>query len=387
MGGQRGATGGDGAPHSCYVPSVTSRERIDAAFRHEPVDRTPVFEYVLLSPVADALLGRQILEYLGEPGPWIQGARAEGLEEAVRRYARDRVELAALLGHDMLYVAPNPLPDAPSRHDPLAEIGESFTLDAGGDPVERLRARNERVARGLEKPLPRDSYRVYGALREEMRARDLDLPILAPAYYHGIWTDADLMQVMLLDPEVAAEHFRLATRRALAVIDDYAREGIEMIGIGGDFAGNQLLVSPDAYRRFIVPEVRACAEAVRARGARSVNASDGNLWPVIDDFLLGCGVDAYLEIDQAAGMDLAALVARFGATVTFLGNMDCGRTLSFADGPEIRRATHAILAAGVAGAHVFTASNAITASVPTTAYLAMVDAYREYFHLPRRPNP
>ena len=70
-------------------------------------------------------------------------------------------------------------------------------------------------------------------------------------YFHGIWNDIDLMQVLLLDPEVAHTHFSLATRRALSIIDDYHTLGIEMIGIGGDFAGNTLLISPQLYKTFI----------------------------------------------------------------------------------------------------------------------------------------
>ena len=197
--------------------------------------------------------------------------------------------------------------------------------------------------------LPQDSLLVYDLLKNEMAKRGLDLPILAPAYFHGIWTDSDLMQVMLIEPEAAREHFRLATGGALAVIADYARLGIEMIGIGGDFAGTRLLISPESYRSFIVPEVRACADAVRAAGAWSVNASDGDLWPVMDDFLLGCGVDAYLEIDMGAGMDLAKLRQRYGARITFLGNMDCGRILSFSSPEEIARVTRKILEAGGTG--------------------------------------
>ena len=231
--------------------------------------------------------------------------------------------------------------------------------------------------------LPEDSLRVFDALRAEMTKRDLDLPILAPAYFHGIWTDCDLMQAMLIEPEVAREHFHLATRRALALIAEYRRRGIEMIGIGGDFAGTRLLISPESYRSFVVPEVRRCAEAVRSAGAWSVNASDGDLWPVADDFLLGCGVDAYLEIDMGAGMDLSRLRERYGSRITFLGNMDCGRVLSFSSPEEIARVTREILdAGGTEGGHIFTASNAITASVPPLSYLAMVNAYRDRFDLP-----
>ena len=43
---------------------------------------------------------------------------------------------------------------------------------------------------------------------------------------------------------------------------------VGMIGVGGDFAGNRPLISPRAYREFIVPEVRRVADAVHADGLR-----------------------------------------------------------------------------------------------------------------------
>ncbi|MGA2379293.1 MAG: uroporphyrinogen decarboxylase family protein [Spirochaetia bacterium] len=362
---------------------MTSRERVQAAFGHSAPDRTPVFEYILLPPVAESVLGRPFVEYLAGMDPWLEMAQETGFECALRRYAEARVEIAARLGHDMIFASPNPVPGASYMYDPLSELGARFEVAHEGDPVQRLKDRNRRVEQTMMGALPQDSLLVYDLLRKEMERRGLDLPILAPAYFHGIWTDSDLMQVMLIEPEEAREHFRLATRRSLAVVADYARRGIEMIGIGGDFAGTRLLISPECYRSFIVPEIRACAEAVRAAGAWSVNASDGDLWPVMDDFLLGCGVDAYLEIDMGAGMDLARLRQRYGTRITFLGNMDCGRILSFSPPEEVARVTREILkAGGTSGGHIFTASNAITSSVPPANYLAMVNAYRETFELP-----
>ena len=361
---------------------MTSRQRVAAAFAHREPDRTPVFEYVLLSPLAEQFLGRPFIEYLGGMAPWLEQAREIGLEPALRGYARDRLELARRLGHDLLCVSPNPVPGAAYFYDPLAELGTRFEIHTGQDPVQSLRARNRQVSETMLGELPRDCYLVYHFLREEMRRQDLDLPILAPAYFHGIWTDSDLMQVMILEPEIARDHFRLATERALKVIDDYAQLRIDLVGIGGDFAGTRLLISPEAYRQFIVPEVRTCARRVRGAGAFAVNASDGDLWSVIDDFLLGCEVDAYLEIDLGAGMDLGRLKRLYGDRVTFLGNMDCGRILSFASPEEVQRVTLGILESGWGqGGHIFTASNAITASVPPANYLAMVNAYRGRFGL------
>ena len=361
---------------------MTSRERVEAAFQHREPDRTPIFEYVLLPPLAELLLGRPFIEYLGGTELWLQAAKDIGFEQILRLYVRGRLDLAERLGHDMLYVSPNPVPGVRYFYDPLDELGSHFELQEKSDPVKRLIERNNKVREIVQKQLPQDCYLVYYYLREEMESRDLDLPILAPSYFHGIWTDADLMQVMMLEPEVAKEHFSLATQRAIQVIDDYIHINIDQVGIGGDFAGNRLLISPDSYRNFIVPEVRTCARRIREAGRYSVNATDGDIWPVIDDFLLGCEVNAYLEVDASAGMDLKRLKDRYGEKILFFGNMDCGRILSFFSPDDIRSITLQTIDAGWNnGGHIFCVSNAITASVPLVNYLAMVNAYREKFGL------
>jgi len=355
---------------------MTSRERIERALRHQEPDRTPIFEYVLLSPVADALLGRPICDYAGGAGGWTSLIQELGWEGAVRRYALDQLALACALGHDMMFVVPNPPP--PHRSNPTPS-----TEPVADDPVERVVLRNRRAEENLTPP-NQDTLLVFHLLREAMAARGVDLPILAPAYAHGVWTDADLMQTMVLAPEVAEKHFQLATERTLLRVDQYLALGIEQIGVGGDFAGNRPLISPEAYRRFIMPEVRRVSRRVHEGGAWAVNASDGNLWSVIEDFLFGCEVDGYLEIDQSAGMDLRQLKKRFGARITLYGNLDCGNLLSYGSEEDVRQATIECLEAGMGnGGHIFCVSNAITSSVPVRNYVTMVNTYRDYFGLPR----
>jgi uroporphyrinogen-III decarboxylase len=225
---------------------------------------------------------------------------------------------------------------------------------------------------------------VYAVLKEEMERQGVDLPMLAPAYVHGVWVDVDLMQSMVLAPEVAHEHFALATRRALALIDRYLELGIHQVGVGGDFSGTRPMISPAAYREFMVPGVRALSRRLHAAGAYAVNASDGYLWPVIEDFLVGCEVDGYLEIDLHAGMDLRRLKQQYGSRTCLYGNLDCGITLSFGTPAQVRQHTLDCLEAGWGqGGHILCASNAITASVPLANYLAVVQAHRERFGLPR----
>lgn len=353
---------------------MTSRERVRAALTHREPDRTPVFEYVLLSPVADQLLGRP---YGGDPSHWPALLAELGWSQAVRRQALDQLDLALRLGHDMMYVVPNPPPPAPTAP---TEPAPAPAAAASDDPVERLALRNAAAAQA--RGFPEETLLVYQVLRAEMARREVDLPILAPAYAHGVWTDVDLMQTMLLAPEIAHRHFALATARSLTRLEKYLALGIDQIGVGGDFSGTRPMISPAAYRDFIVPEVHRLAQRIHTAGAYAINASDGNLWPVLDDFLFGCAVDGYLEIDLHAGMDLPRLKPVCRGRVTLYGNLDCGTTLSFGSPADVRQHVLDCLAAGAGRGHILCASNAIVASVPLANYLAVVNAYREFAGLP-----
>jgi hypothetical protein len=359
---------------------MTSRERVTAAFTHQEPDRTPVFEYVLLSPVASSILGQPYEDYGGDVDVWFTFADEQGgYEKALRYYAACRAELAARLEHDLIYCVPNPPRD-------LRDRKKTEIPYAGNDPVEAVQYSIRLRERDLEGPPP--DIRVYSYIREELGKRGLDLPIYAPAFIHGIWTNTDLMQTMALDPDTAHEYFGQCTRIALRQIEGYLQDGIEIIGVGGDFAGNSPLISPAMYREFIMPEIKKLTDIIRKNGAYSVNASDGMLWDVLDCFLTGAGVDAYGEIDAGAGMDLKKLKNQYGNHITLFGNMDCGNLLSFGSPEEIRNTTVRCIEDGLGrGGHIFTASNAITASVPLTNYLAMVSAYRDFFHLPALKIP
>jgi len=355
---------------------MTSRERIEAALRHQEPDRTPIFEYVLQPPVADAVLGRAYV-YGERFDPFV---REHGWEKAVRRQAGDMVDLAKSLGHDMLYVVPNPLPPHPVEKQEPPPPAPVFDDDPVAEMESRLRITESRDVTPND-----DNFLIYRAVKEAMRQRDLDLPILAPAYGHGVWTDTVLMQTMVLEPALAARHFAACTRSILPLVEKYHSLGVEMAGVGGDFAGTRgPMVSPKAYHDLMVPEVRKVSRHAHTLGMVTVNASDGNLWSVIEDFLTGCDVDGYIEIDFFAGMRVGELKLRFGKKVTFFGNLDCGNMLSFGSPDDVRRHTTGILTEGRGhGGHILCASNAITASIPLENYLAVYTAYREFFGLPR----
>ena len=363
------------------MDTMTNRQRLMAAFRHREPDRTPVFEYVLLSPVADAVLGRPYVDFNGDTGAWCAYAREVGFEQALRQYARDRVDLARILGHDMIYCIENPTAASLYPQPPKQYAAQPPEED---DPVERIAWANACRREELTQPEDESRYLVYGFLREELERQGMDIPLYMPAFAHGIWTNVDLMETMIMDPDTAHAHFELCTHACIRKVKRLAAEGADIIGIGGDFAGNRPLISPEAYRTYIVPELKTVSDLIHSLGRYAVNASDGDLWSVIEDFLIHTGVDAYGEVDFSAGMDLKKLKQRFGDRITFLGNMDCGNVLSFASHDRIRELSIRCIEDGLgAGGHVFSASNAISASVSVENYLAMVNAYRDYFAMER----
>jgi len=351
--------------------SMTSRQRVQATVSHKEPDRTPYFEYVLLSPLADVFLGRM---YAGDLEHWDEFEAEMGWEAAVRRNARDRVELAQILDHDLIYATPTFLPRQ------LQQIIDASYPVPGLDPVENMIARNNWQTNHLDKP--DDNLFIYTCIKDEMAARGMDLPILAPAYAHGVWTDIDLMQTMALAPEVAHRHFDICTLKSQHLINRFHQLGIDQVGIGGDFSGTRPIISPNFYRTFIVPHLSDLSGEIHSKGMVSVNASDGDLWPVIEDFLINSGVDGYLEIDLHAGMDLHNLKGQYGDRITFYGNLDCGIELSFGTPEIVRQHTIDCLEAGRGnGGHILCASNAITASVSLENYLSAIQAYRDYFNL------
>jgi hypothetical protein len=360
---------------------MTSRERIAAALNHRDPDRTPYFEYLLLNPVSSTLLGHQFVDYAGDMDAWNAFAGEVGWERALRQYAADRVELAAILEQDMMHVVMNPAAPMDDRGADPPPNPEQWTDDPVQNMIDSNNAKEEQLA-NLNGSAFEDSFLVYAFIKEEMQKKGMDLPIMGPVCGHGVWTNVDLMQTMMLEPEIAHRHYSLVTEYSGKVVRKYVELGIDQIIVGGDFAGNRLIISPECYRTFIVPEVKKLSRIIRQSGRYSINASDGNLWPVIEDYLIECEVDGCIEIDMHAGMDLGELKRLYGDRITLYGNMDCGNVLSFCTPGEIRRHTINCIEKGWGnGGHIFCASNAISKSISVENYMAMVGAYREYFNL------
>jgi uroporphyrinogen decarboxylase len=107
----------------------------------------------------------------------------------------------------------------------------------------------------------------------------------------------------------------------------------------GDDVGTQrgLLVSPALVRRFVIPGCRALADQAHSYGLKVIYHSCGSVADAIPD-IIEAGADAIHPIQAlAAGMDAAALRARYGGRVSFCGGVDTQQLLVRGSPEDVRR--------------------------------------------------
>jgi len=391
---------------------MTGRERVLAAFRHRAPDRTPFFEKLVKPPCSDVVLGRPHAAVNFEYR--MQRLADDDWRGLVEQEAQDEFDLARILDFDMIRLGPNIGPDYPrpirlADHTwrvgdtvhylhPDSEVVESWPADRDRgwrpDPAEDETERLRWTEADYEPPgWTDDHFYVFRRVRQLMAEAGLDLAIFCSCYTMPV---AALRPVQLLwftdRPDALHRFYEKQSQFAVDMGRRAVAEGAHVIGLGGDLACDKgPIISPRHYREFVVPHVARQAAAMHALGVPVTNASDGNLWPLLDLFLLDTGVDGFEEIDYAAGMDLAALRARY-PQMTFIGNMDCRYILTRGTREQVRQATFDCLdkgrsAAGGPGGHVLMSSNCIHKDVKPESFFVMVAAYREYWGRPALDLP
>ena len=382
---------------------MTPRERVLRAICHEEPDRVPVLEpYGVLPPTADVVLGRPCVANSGIRAVKLLAERGrERLENAVRR---DWLELVKKLGFDAgplasgYHYRPDNQPVLVDEHTwsiggsqfrYVPESGVTLEVDSkikrGGIPALEEQVKTMEGASDSE---IEEGIREYGV--DEAIASALEDMDLMP-YTSGGTNPTTTSWVALYlrcfhqRPDLVRRFLRQQTRRVTVTGRVAADFGCELMFIGGDIAGNDgPMVSPKIYREFILPEMRAQADALHRCGIFSFISSDGCLWPIIEDYLINSNVDGMMEVQVTAGMDLGELKERFGERTCFAGSVDCQYTLTTGtprdSSGETRRAISTL---SPGGGQLLCSSNSIHAGVRPENYLSMLDAAGKYGKFPR----
>ncbi|MFW5857065.1 MAG: uroporphyrinogen decarboxylase family protein [Planctomycetota bacterium] len=179
-------------------------------------------------------------------------------------------------------------------------------------------------------------------------------------------------------PERIHEEAERRTAQALRTFDALADAGADFVHIVNDVAFNAgPFVRPDQFSEFVTPYLRRQVAHLRARAVIPFVHTDGNIMPILDDYL-SLGAACFQSVDPMAGMDIAEVKRRCHGTLALMGNVQCSL---LQDGPPeaIREsARYCLEHASPGGGYIFGTSNTIFDGMPLKHYEIMLDVYRDW---------
>ena len=169
----------------------------------------------------------------------------------------------------------------------------------------------------------------------------------------------------------------------LAKVKERVGDRVQAVFICGTDFGTQTsqFCSPAAFRELYLPYYRRVNDWVHRNTAwKTFKHSCGAVEPLIPLFI-EAGFDILNPVQvSAAGMDAAALKAKYGRQIVFWGGgVDTQKTLAFGTPEDVRAEVlrHCEIF-GRGGGFVFNAIHNIQANVPIANVVAMFNALKEY---------
>jgi uroporphyrinogen decarboxylase len=346
---------------------VTSKQRVHAALRREPVDRVPVFLWF------HPQTARRLAALLDVPVASVGAAMGDDVRMT---WVNNNYAMEGIV------------------HE---REGESHVDDWGIRWVKEG-AFNQPRAFPLEGATREEvlSYRFPEARMEFLLG--LMKPVLAEAERFFIGCDVspcafemywrlrgmeNAMIDMAADPELARTMLGRCAGFALELSRRACdRMPLDWLWCGDDVAGQQSMVmSPSTWRDLIKPLMAEIFAEGKKRGMWVANHCCGALRPIIPD-LVEIGLDVLNPVQAGCpGMEPAELKREFGDRLAFMGGVDTQGLLPFATAAEVRRATESlveVMTAPVggrgAGGYILAGSHTIPPETPDDNIFALYAA-------------
>ncbi len=146
--------------------------------------------------------------------------------------------------------------------------------------------------------------------------------------------------------------------------------------IWGDVAYKPgLFFSPDYWREYFKPWVKAIADAAHSYGLPVIYHGCGHVKAIFEDYI-EMGIDAYNPLEVKAGMDAVELRKEYGHKIAFCGNSDI-QVWERGDEKEVEREVMYRLNAGKGGGYIFQSDHSVAGDVSGKTYDMIVKLVRE----------
>ncbi len=378
------------------MTAVNGRERVRRTLAREPVDRIPIGFFAIDFDTVERLLGHET--YLRAKAK-SQIAFWEGRrDEVVQSWKEDLIALyrkldfidVINLGAMASSVAPpkDYEPERVRRIDDVtwaaedgrvwkySEITADLTLVARPEPCYTL----EDFPLDLDPEPPDPSvFEVVDAVIAELGE---DRYILGPSGGEAGMVLLGGMEYGLLlyalRPELVRRAIALYTRQANLLDAYYLRPGSDGVLWGTDFAATAgPFISPQMFREFCLPSIKTRVQAVKSRGLAVFKHACGNNWKLLDMFV-EAGYQAYQSIQASAGMDLAAVKARYGDKLTLWGGARVENLVSGTPEDVRRDVAEAMRAGAPGGGYIFGTTHSVAVGTKYENFMVMLDAYHTW---------
>lgn len=353
------------------MPSVTPRQRVEAALRGEKTDAVPIF-------LRDLTLGLDVCDFTT---PEVCAGGPGGIYHA-RKSARCVIETQRLLGHDCVVGSIHDLGldvdtlggrvEFPERGIPYVP-GPAFST-----PEDIARARLPDLHTEGRMPGVLRSYQLVAeALGDRVAiAANVEGPVTKAGLLRGL---DSLLTDMVRDPAAARAAIDFAVALACEHVRALLDAGAHFIFVAAASDGPGV-IRPEQYLEYTIPGLAKILAAACERGAPVVfhphgPFTDERFWPLAE-----AAIDTGIAGFQfGEGNDLAIAKQRWGKRICILGGPDIPEVLLPGPAERIREVTNEVVrGTGGPGGHILMPSCSIHRGFPLDHLRAMIAAAREF---------
>jgi uroporphyrinogen decarboxylase len=379
------------------MKELTGHERVRLSLNHEEPDRVPTALWGGPYGLVDDFY-LKFVDYLGLPGPVAPFRKGHNIS-----YLDDRV--LDQLGTDTRYVWPGDSPSSPST--PTAQpdtfldgYGQPWIYRApyyfAGTPLLAGASLTDLEQR-VRWPDGSDPKWTAGVAERAQSLREgTDRFIIARMVTsHGPYMTASHLrgsEQFFIDmgenPDFVLRLVERVTDTLVGLLKNYlvaCGPYIDLLELpGDDYATTKGLVfSPRMFRRYIKPSVQRLVETAKNYRAdlKVMAHCDGALEPILPDFI-DAGIDVVHPLEPLPTMDLAAIKARYGQRLSFLGGIDIVHALPGQKDDVVNEVKTRLRQLAPGGGYILAPANHVQTDVPLENLVTLYQAARQYGRYP-----
>ncbi|MHB8279509.1 MAG: uroporphyrinogen decarboxylase family protein [Candidatus Humimicrobiaceae bacterium] len=201
-----------------------------------------------------------------------------------------------------------------------------------------------------------------------------------PYYLRGM---ENFLMDMATDKYMVEKLVEMSVEHNITIAKNAIKMGADFIVLGDDYGATKgPIFSPKSFEELLLPGFKTVVGEIKKAGAFVIKHCCGNINSLLD-MIISAGIDAIHPLDQAAGMDIAAVQKKYINKVVVIGGIDCGELLTNKFPEDVIVETKKLLKdISSKGGHILGSSNTIHPKVKPENYLAMVNTVKKFGNYP-----